>query len=343
MTPTTTLVEPSFEDLLAAIEQADDLPEQTRGHWACSVRQVPKWLNRPAVELPARWNAIRLWVGQLHHARVGVTAKTFANHKSNLRAALRWLGSEHGVPQMGARLSPQWTRFRDRLERPIRDRLYNLIRHCSARGIDPSFVNDTIFQEYWTYRADFTGLAVGNATRRPMVRAWNTCAATLEGWSLQLLTEPPLKVAKPAWDEFPEGLRRDIDDYFAGLARPRRSSNGKRINPCNPTTITNRRAEFIAVVRMAVRLGVRIENLTSLAAVLTPDVAEKVIDAYWQKNGTEPKFGTIDLGWKLAQMARAMNCLDQAALERLDEISATLEEYRREGMTEKTLAPSDKC
>jgi hypothetical protein len=170
-----------------------------------------------------------------------------------------------------------------------------------------------------------------------MVRAWNTCAATPQGWSLQSLTEPPLKVAKPAWDEFPEGLRREIDDYFAGLARPRRSSNGKRIHPCNPTTIANRRAEFVAVVRMAVRLGARIENLTSLATVLNPDVIEKVIDAYWQKNGVEPKTGTIDLGWKLAQMARAMNCLDQAALERLDEISATLKEYRREGMTEKNL------
>ena len=25
-----------------------------------------------------------------------------------------------------------------------------------------------------------------------MVRAWNTCAAALQGWSLQPLTEPPL-------------------------------------------------------------------------------------------------------------------------------------------------------
>ena len=268
MTPTIPLLEPSFADLIAAVEQAADLSTQIRRHWACSVRQVAKWLDRPAVELPARWNAVRLSVGHLHHARVGITGKTFANHRSNVRAALRWFGNEHGVPQMGARLTPEWARFRDGLERPIRDRLYNFIRYCSARGIDPSSVDDTIFQDYWTYRTEFTGMKSGNATRRPMVRAWNTGAATLQGWSLHPLIEPPIKVATPAWEEFPERLRRGLDKYLAGLAKPRRSANGKRVHPCSPTTIANRRAELVAFIRMAVRLGFPLKSLTSLTALL---------------------------------------------------------------------------
>ena len=337
MTPATPLLEPSFAALIAAVEQAADLPVQTRRHWLCSVRQVAKWLDRPPAEIPARWNAIRMSVRQLHHARVRVTAKTFANHKSNVRAALRWFGNEHGVPQMGARLTPEWARFRDGLERPIRDRLYNFIRYCSARGIDPSSIDDTIFQDYWTYRTEFTGMASGNATRRPMVRAWNTCVAAREGWSLQPLTEPPIKVAKPPWEEFPEGLRRDIDNYLAGLAKSRRSANGKRIHPCSPTTIANRRDELVAFIRMAVRLGFPLKSLTSLTALLNPDVVEKVLDAYWQKNGKEPKTYTIDLGWKLLRMARETGCLDHAALKRLDEISATLEQHRHEGLTQKNL------
>ena len=95
--------------------------------------------------------------------------------------------------------------------------------------------------------------------------------------------------AGPAWDDFPEGLRRDIDDYLAGLTKPHRSLNGKRIRPCRPATIRTRRAELLAMARMAVRLGVPIENLTSLAALLHPDVVEPVIEAYWQKNGMNPR------------------------------------------------------
>ena len=49
------------------------------------------------------------------------------------------------------------------------------------------------------------------------------------------------------------------------------------------------------------------------------------------------KVFTIDLGWKLLRIARETGCLDQAAVERLDEIRATLEEYRRSGLTPKNL------
>src|ERR1019366_3308814 len=101
MAPTTALLEPSFAELIAAIEQAAELSEQRRRHWVCSLRQIAKWLDRPAAVIPARWRSVRISVVQLHHARVGVTAKTLANHKSNVRAALRWLGKEHGVPAAG--------------------------------------------------------------------------------------------------------------------------------------------------------------------------------------------------------------------------------------------------
>ena len=277
-------------------------------------------------------------MAQLHHARVGVTAKTLANHKSNVRAALRWFGKEHDVPQHGVRLSTEWARFRDRLDDRIRDRLYSLMRYCSARRIGPSSVDDEIFDEYWRYRTETTARACNNTARRFMVRAWNAWQAAIDGCSLRQLTEPPLKVrAEPAWDAFPEGLRRDLDDYFAGLAKPHRTLNGKRIQPCSPATIRTRRAELVAMARMAVRLGVPIESLTSLAALLHPDVVERVIDAYWQKNGDEPKTGTIDLGKKVLRMARETGCLDQAALDRLDDIRVALEQHRREGLTPKNL------
>ena len=98
-----------------------------------------------------------------------------------------------------------------------------------------------------------------------------------------------------------------------------------------------RRAELVAMARMAVRIGVPIESLASLGALLKPDVVELVIDAYWQKNGAEPKTGTIDLGWKVLRMARETNCLDQAELDRLDEMRVALEQHRQEGLTQKNL------
>ena len=125
--------------------------------------------------------------------------------------------------------------------------------------------------------------------------------------------------------------------YLHGLGKMRRGLNGKRIRPCQPTTIRTRRAELVAVARMAVRIGMPIESLTSLAALLHPDVVEPVIEAYWEKNGEEPKVFTIDLGWKLLSIAREIGGLNEAALERLDDIRASLEDHRRFGLTEKNL------
>jgi integrase len=338
MTLPTALSEPSFLDLVGAIEQATELSDQRRRHWVCSLRQIAKWLDRPATVIPARWHSARISMAQLHHARVGVTAKTLANHKANVRAALRWFGKEHDVPQRGLRLSTEWARVRDRLDDRIRARLYNLIRYCSAHGIGPSSVDDDIFDLFWRYRAESTLQASDNTARRSMVRAWNVCAAALDGWPMRLLTEPPLKVrAEPAWEDFPEGLCKDTDDYFASLAKPHRSLNGKRIQPCCAGTIRTRRADLVGMARMAVRLSVPIESLTSLAALLHPDVVERVVEAYWQKNGDEPKTSTIDLGKKVLRMARATGCLDQVALERLDELRSALEQHRHEGLTAKNL------
>jgi integrase len=334
---TTTLLEPSFVDLIVAIGQAAELSVERQRHWVCSVRQVAKWLDRPAALIPARLPSVRFLVGQLHHARLGVTAKTVANHKANLRAALRWFGQEHEMPHRGVDLSPEWVRFADRSDKRLRDRLYSLMRYCSARGIGPSRVDDKFFAEFWQYRTATTARASNNTARRFTVRAWNTCAITIRGRSLRRLTEPPIKVAEPAWDAFPVGLRMGLDHYFAGLAQVHRTLKGKRIQPCSPATIAMRRAEIVAMARMAVRLGVPVESLTSLGALLHPDVVEQVIDAYWQKNGEEPKTGTIDLGWKILRMARETSCLDQSALDRLDEIRIALEHHRREGLTPKNL------
>ena len=328
----------TFSDLVAAIETAKDLSEQTRRHWTCSLRQIAKWLDRPMEGVAARWQAIRFSVGELHHARVGVTAKTLANHRANARAALRWYGKEQGVPQQGAPLSPEWARFVAELNKPIRQRLYNLVRYCSARRVEPFSVNDAIFAEYWRYRAETTRLATHTTMKRFIVRAWNTCAAATIGLPLERLTEPPLKIPEPAWEKFPATLRRAIDGYLDGFAKVHHTLSGKRIQPCRPSTIQYRRAELVAFCRMAVKLGVPIESLTSVGALLHPDVVELVIDGYWKKNGEAPNTGTIDLGWKLLRMAQTTGCLDQPALERLDDMRAALEEHRREGMTPKNLA-----
>jgi hypothetical protein len=55
---------------------------------------------------------------------------------------------------------------------------------------------------------------------------------------------------------------------------------------------------------MAVKTGVPIASLASLSALLAPDVAEKVLEAYWARNGENPKLFTIDLARRFFAIAK---------------------------------------
>jgi hypothetical protein len=94
MTEKSGLIEKSFADAIAMIAAAEELPEHTRRHWPTSVRKIAQALDKPLAVIPARYSAIRNDLTQLHHVPAGLTAKTLANHKSNVKSALLYLGRE---------------------------------------------------------------------------------------------------------------------------------------------------------------------------------------------------------------------------------------------------------
>ena len=104
-------------------------------------------------------------------------------------------------------------------------------------------------------------------------------------------SHPSKSAGNPAWEHFPEGLRADLENYWDGLTKPRRSLSDQRIRPCRPATIRASRAALLAMARMAVRQGVPIEKLTSLAALLHPDVVERVIEHTGRRMAMNPKSG----------------------------------------------------
>ena len=127
------------------------------------------------------------------------------------------------------------------------------------------------------------------------------------------------------WCEFPEGLERDIGSYLQGLdSDPEKPGSDDDIRPLKPVTIHTRRAEFQGAARMAVKAGVPIETTGLPAVLLAPDVAEKVLNAYREKNGGNPKLYTIDLAGRFLAIAKETKCLSDADCDLLDEMREVL-------------------
>ena len=96
------LLEPSIADASAWLPTVPVLRESQRRQWICSLRFITKALGRPPELLPARLTALAQPMSRLHHTQMGVMAKTLANHKSNVRAALKRFAREENVPSRGA-------------------------------------------------------------------------------------------------------------------------------------------------------------------------------------------------------------------------------------------------
>jgi Phage integrase family len=334
-----TLHETSFADAINTINESNELDEQQRRHWATSLRQIAKALDRPIELIPARYSAVRAAFEQLHHVPLGLSAKTLRNHKSNAKSALLWLANERGVPRYGTRLSPEWERLQKAIDVDlVRWRIYAFARFCSANAIGPKEVKEEIVDHFAVYR-ETIGKPLDSASRRLLAKAWNSASKAVPGWPQAQMAEPPRKstITVP-WEKFPVGLRADIDQYLESLTRVRRNAKGQRIRPLKPSTRRTRFAELQAAARMAVANGIPIEKLDSIAALLAPDVVGVILDGYWRSNGEQPKDFTINLAARFAAIAMETKCLSEGDCRALGDLRHTLEEHRRLGLTDKNIA-----
>lgn len=334
-----TSLEPTFADALQAISDAPDLSEEKRRHWRSSLIGIARAFDQPPDVIPARFSAVRARTSGLHHAPLGWTPKTLANHRANAKAALLWFAKEKDVQPHGVSLLPAWDRLRGELADPsTRYRLTPLMRFCSGIHLEPEAVTEEVIDRFMDFRAHTTARATDTASRRILARLWNAGIGKINGWPSTHLVEPPLKSAEgPSWNDFPDGLRADIENHLTGLNRIRRNKAGQRIRPCKPSTITMRRRELVAAVRMAVGVGVPLAGLASLSALLHPDVVTKILDGYWRQDGEIPGAYTINLGCRFVAIARAIAGFDEDSLQRLEDHRFALEEHRGDSMTSKNL------
>jgi Phage integrase family len=331
------LIEPSFQDAIQMIAASEELPEQAKRHWMTSLRQFAKAMDRPLEIIPARYSAVRNDLAKWHHVPAGLTAKTVMNHRSNVKGTLLWLAREKGIPEHGAQLTAAWEELRAKVKDAlIRSRLSSFIRYCSANNVTPAEVDEITVDKFIDYRAR-CGKPADPSFRRLLARAWNV--GNIPGWPKRRLGEPPVKsTVEIGWEEFPKRLQKEVDRYLEGLTRIRKSRAGRHIKPLRPATIHGRRAELQAAARMAVKIGVPIEKLDSLRAMLEPDMAEKILDAYWERNGKKPKLYTIDLARRFVAIARETKCLNDKDCERLQDMWRRLYDERPPvGLTNKNL------
>src|SRR5438046_1252180 len=115
------LIEKSFADAIAMIAAAEELPEEKRRHWATSLRQVAKALDRPLEVIPAR-------------SRGGKPADTAFGRlmarawKANVGAIAGWPDIKLVEPPVKSMVETAWSDFPGGLRRDVDSYLEGLTK-----------------------------------------------------------------------------------------------------------------------------------------------------------------------------------------------------------------------
>lgn len=151
----TLIGEPSWADVITAIDRAEDPSSAQKRHWSTSLRRMGGYLDRPLCLIPTRIAAIGPAVKRLHPARLGVHPKTFANHRANAKAALLWFNRQTpGCGRKGA-MDPCYRSLVEQVpDRYARDMLSPFFRFLSAQGVRPDDVRDSHVEVFIAYRKE---------------------------------------------------------------------------------------------------------------------------------------------------------------------------------------------
>ena len=179
-----------------------------------------------------------------------------------------------------------------------------------------------------------------NDLHKQVTRCWNRARETVPGWPQITLTVPDFR-PQPAslpWEAFEPSFVEDVERYLSLLGGDNLLDEDAPDRPCKPSTIKTRRDYLRLAASAAVKQGVQVESLRSLADLVSPAVVRLILEHYLAKKGGKIVTFTIDMAERLYAIARTYVKAPEEQLRQLERFCLKLRRERRHGLTEKNMA-----
>ena len=146
------------------------------------------------------------------------------------------------------------------------------------------------------------------------------------------------QAASLPWEAFELSFVEDVERYLSLLGGENLLDEDAPDRPCKPSTIKTRRDYLRLAASAAVKQGVPVESLRSLADLVSPPVVRQILEHYLAKKGGKIVTFTIDMAERLYAIARTYVKAPEEQLRRLERFCLKLRRERRHGLTEKNMA-----
>jgi integrase len=310
--------------MLAALERPGILSATRLRDLRSAVKRVADLLGNEPAGIALDMEAISTRLGAINPLAVGMTAKRFANIRSDFLAAVKTSGGKLVTGKKT--LTPAWVELFERLSgRRAHIGLSRLGRYASAKGIKPCEINDEVFAGFIAAVRQGSLHRHPNKLHRQVTLIWNEAARDPE-LALQPVTVasfrgPPKRID---WALLPAAFGQDVHNYLSwgGGSDPFAADARSRV--LAPQTLRLRRDQIHAAASALVECGAKPASICSLADLVTPNNVKRILRRRLESVDGEENSFNHNLGRVLLQIAREWVKVDPLVLAELKRLVGKL-------------------
>jgi integrase len=305
---------PTLSNVIARLQQAPNLTPTRRRDLVSAVLRISEMTGVDPRTTPASLRFMRPLTNRVRPAKYDQTPKTWANLRSNFRAALVELTPRERRPS-----DPEWSKRRAALPtKSMRLGLSRFIGFCDREGIAPNAVCDAVSDRFRAYLETDTQVPDPHDCHRAACRLWNKAAETVAGWPSIRLKIPVNRRQRQSIpiDSFPLPLRQEFAAYIESLRITDLFAEEAPQKALAPSTVQQRAAELGLALSALVASGREAAGITSLAMLVEPEAFKTILRRYLKEDGTARPFAR-NIAQTLVTIARRWVRVDPAALDQL--------------------------
>ena len=302
--PTKTLA-----NVLEVVQEANLSPSQRRD-MKSAIKRIAEMASAVPATVPAEAPALRQKLAKILPAAHGVSPKTWANLRSQLRAALRLADVIDSMGPGSAMLDPAWAPLVRAIaeDKRLSCGLACFFNWCTAQSIAPHQVNDAVVQRFCSWLENRTLCAKPRNVVRLIPKLWNEAGEKMEGWPKTKLTIlsfkwPPKRIQ---WGALSESFRRDADACLAARGKPDlfdERPDAPR-GPLAASTLHQQRVHLRLAASVLIESGIALADIKSLADLVEPERFKTILRHYHEQADRKPNAFVISLSITLIQVAQ---------------------------------------
>ena len=333
---------PTLGNVMDRIQTAPDLSDGRRRDMLSGLRRVASALGRVPADIPAEPKWLQPRLAKVMPAALEITDKSWQNAVSDARSAMVHVGivtrRNRHVDDLSAAWRDLWRAVVASQDKSLTAGLGRFLHFLSARDIAPE---DVMQSEADAFRDALMADEIAKSPEvawRNAIWGWNLAIERIQGWPQTRLSLPNRKkVIKRPDEALPQAFVSDLAQLMQRLAHPDPFAEAEHTDALRPATIKQQTSMLKRFASELLDAGVPEAEITSVAALCDPVLAERGLRGMRARNGGRKNAVIADMSSMLCSYARRL-VLGDAVVERLSKVAKALARPPQHGMTAKNRA-----